>query len=77
MMPPAMGNCDCKVIGINQDGMHLGLTVVINALTITGGKIILSPAGHSRKPEAVSMYILPAQETAFLSPMSKSVITLQ
>ena len=38
MMPPAMGNCDCKVIGINQDGMHLGLTVVINALTITGGK---------------------------------------
>ena len=29
---------DNKVIGINQDGTHLGLTVAISNVTITGGK---------------------------------------
>ena len=37
---------DNKVIGINQDGTHLGLTVAVGNVTITGGKNSFVPTGN-------------------------------
>ncbi|HVU64531.1 MAG TPA: GC-type dockerin domain-anchored protein [Phycisphaerales bacterium] len=45
MVPPGPPG-DYKVIGVNQDGTHPGLTISLNNVTITGGRNDFIPTGN-------------------------------